>query len=72
LLELTAAQAAMLEFLRIDQDLVAAAADQSAAAGDDREPFERWVRGLSSGEKDAWLRRAVDDPELALGGGLMA
>jgi hypothetical protein len=72
LAELTAAQEAMVELLRIDVDLVAAAASGSAAPTDDRSPFRRWVvAGLSAKEKDAWLRRAADEPDLALGGELL-
>lgn len=69
--ELTAAQRAMIEFLRIDVDLVAAAATGSARVTDDRTPLRRWLAGLSVKDKDAWLRRAVDDPDLALGGELL-
>jgi hypothetical protein len=69
--ELTAAQEAMVEFLRIDADLVAAATRGSSDAADDREPFRRWVLALSEGAKDAWLRRAADEPDLALGGELL-
>jgi hypothetical protein len=70
LAELTAAQEAMVEFLRIDIDLVAAAARASVAAKKDGAPLRRWLAGLSVKEKDAWLRRAVDEPDLALGGEL--
>lgn len=65
--DLTAAQEAMAEVLRIDPDLVAAAASGSAAATDDREPLLRWVVALSAKEKDAWLKRAVKQPDLAIG-----
>ncbi len=71
LAELTAAQAAMVEFLRIDVDLVAAAASGSAARANEAEPFRRWLRGLSARDKDAWLNRAAEDPGLALGGELL-
>ena len=71
LAELTAAQEAMVEFLRIDVDLVAAAASGSAATTDDGEPFRQWVADLSAKEKDRWLRRAADEPELALGSELL-
>ncbi len=67
----TAAQAALIEFLRIDVDLVAAAASGSAALRDDRAPLRRWLATLSTKEKDAWLRRAVEEPELAVGGELL-
>ena len=71
LAQLTAAQQAMVEFLRIDVHLIAAAAGASATAVDDRKPFQRWVKGLSAKEKEAWLRRAADAPDLALGGELL-
>jgi hypothetical protein len=64
---LTAAQEAMVEFLRIDLDLLAAAANASSAVSDDRVPFRRWLVGLSTKDKDAWLKRAADQPELPLG-----
>ena len=71
LAELTAPQQAMVELLRIDVDLVAAAAGASAAATDDSAPFRRWLAALSAKETDAWLRRAADEPDLALGGELL-
>lgn len=67
LAELTGAQEAMVEFLRIDVDLVAAAASGSAAVTEDAAPLRRWLAALSAKEKDAWLRRAVDEADLALG-----
>jgi hypothetical protein len=69
--DLTAAQAAMVEFLRIDGDLIAAAAAGSEADTDDRATLRRWALGLSLRAKDEWLRRAIDDPDLALGGELL-
>ena len=71
LAELTAAQETMVEFLRIDIDLVAAAASGSAAPTDEAAPFRRWLMGLSIRDKDAWLNRAAEDPGLALGGELL-
>ncbi len=61
----------MIDFLRIDVDLVAAAASGRAAPTADHEPLRRWLASLSAKEKDAWLTRAVDDPDLALGGELL-
>ena len=69
--ELTAPQDAMVEFLRIDQDLVSVAAEGSAPISDDRAVLMTWTLALSSRAKDEWLRRAVDDPGLALGGELL-
>lgn len=70
LAELSAAQEAMVEFLSIDIDLVAAAA-RGSVADKDCAPLRRWLAGLSVKAKDAWLRRAVDEPDLALGGELL-
>jgi hypothetical protein len=69
--ELPAAQEAMVEFLRIDVDLVSAAASASAAVAKDDAPFRRWLAALPIKEKDAWLTRAADDPALGLGGELL-
>lgn len=71
LAELSAAQEAMVEFLRIDVALVTAATSASAAVTKDEASFRRWLAALPTKEKDAWLRRAVDDPDLALGGELL-
>lgn len=65
--ELSAAQAAMVEFLRIDVDLLAAAAMASARDEDDSAPLRAWALALPSRAKDAWLARAIDDLDLALG-----
>lgn len=71
LAELSAAQEAMAEFLRIGVDIVSAVASASAAVAKDDAPFRRWLAALPTKEKDAWLRRAADDPELGLGGELL-
>ncbi len=68
---LTAAQQAMVEFLRIDVDLVKAAASGSAAPADGDNRFRRWVALLPQAQKDRWLLRAAEDPDLALGGELL-
>jgi hypothetical protein len=67
LADLTAAQAALVEFLRIDVDLLAAAAVASAADVDDTTDLRAWASTLTPRAKDAWLARAIEDPELALG-----
>lgn len=64
---LTAAQAALVEFLRIDEDLLAAAAAASTADSDDTEAVRAWAMALSPRAKDQWLSRAVDDPDLTVG-----
>lgn len=69
--ELTAAQCAMAEFLRIDDDLIAAAAEGSARESDDRHALREWVLALTSRAKDEWLTRAIEEPDLALGGELL-
>lgn len=71
LAKLTATQQAMVEFLRIDVDLIAAAAEASTADKNDGVAFRRWISKLSTKEKDAWLRRAADAPELAIGSQLL-
>ncbi|MFS8068561.1 MAG: hypothetical protein ACMG6S_19550 [Byssovorax sp.] len=71
LTDLTGAQQAMVDFLRIDTDLLSAAEEQSSAVPDERGGLGRWVASLPAPEKDAWLRRAVDEPDLALGGELL-
>ena len=70
LASLSAAQQAMTEFLRIDDDLLAAAASESAESVDIDDEIRRWVTRLPSGEKNKWLLRAIDDDDLTLGGEL--
>lgn len=67
LLDLSAPLEAMVDFLRIDGDLLSAAAEKSAAEQDDAAPLRAWVAALPARAKDQWLRRAVDEPDLALG-----
>ncbi len=69
--DLTASQAAMAEFLRIDEDLIAAAAEASNETADERPALRKWVLALTPRMKDDWLRRAIDEPDLALGGELL-
>ena len=68
---LTAPQDAMVEFLRIDEDLISAAATGSDRISDDRTALTTWTLALSPRAKDEWLRRAIDDPDLALGGEML-
>ena len=68
--ELTAAQAATVEFLRIDEDLLAAAATASARDFEDTDAVRAWALALTARAKDQWLARAVAHPELALGADL--
>ena len=69
--ELTSAQKAMAELLRIDFDLVRAAAARSDAADADGAAFRRWVLALPAKRKDEWLGRAADEPDLPLGAELL-
>lgn len=69
--KLTAAQRAMVEFLRIDEVFLAAAAAASPPLTDDTPAFRAWSRTLSRNAKDAWLARAVEEPDLALGAELL-
>ena len=69
--ELSAPLEALVDFLRIDQDLLAVAAESSGEAGGDAGRFREWVRQLPPGEQQGWLLRAVDNPDLALGSVLL-
>jgi hypothetical protein len=52
---LTGSQTALMEFLRIDRDLVDVAAAGSSPACEQRINVARWVSGLSGSERDALL-----------------
>ena len=67
LAELTAAQTATVEFLRIDEDLIAAATMASPANGVDTDTMRAWAMALKPRTKDSWLAHAIENPELALG-----
>ena len=64
---------ALAEFLRVDQDLLAAAAEPAThdREGEDVGRFREWVKRLPARERDRWLLRAADDPSLALGSELL-
>lgn len=64
---LTAAQQAMVEFLRLDGDLLTAAVAASPALSNDSAAARRWLLALKPREKDGWLERALQEPDLALG-----
>jgi hypothetical protein len=64
---LTAAQLAMVDFLRLDRHLLTAAAAASPAPANDSAAARRWVRALAPRAKDSWLERALKDPHLPLG-----
>jgi hypothetical protein len=66
---LTAAQTALVDFLRVDPDLLAAAVSGApdlapGAGGADGPAVDSWIKGLTGKQKDQALRRllADDDP----------
>ncbi len=69
--DLSAPLVALVDFLRIDQDLLAVAAQSSGENGDDAGRFREWVRQLPPGEQQQWPLRAADDPDLVLGSVLL-
>jgi hypothetical protein len=59
-----------IELMRLDEDLVAAAAEASAsrsASGPGRDAVLAWLAALKSQEKDAWLLRAFEGDGARLG-----
>jgi hypothetical protein len=70
--EPSAPLAAMIEFLGIDPDLVAAAAEGGDEAGLDPAAVRAWVTSLPLPEKDRWLSKAIDEPNLPIGTDLLA
>lgn len=67
--ELSASLDALLEFLRIDRDLVAVAAQGSAAfdgPGASTDVMRVWLGTLSARDKDAWLAGLIAGTEPAL------
>jgi hypothetical protein len=69
--ELSAPLVGLVEFLRVDQDLLAVAAQSSGEDRGEVGRFREWVRQLPAGEQQRWLLRAVDNPDLALGSALL-
>jgi hypothetical protein len=69
--ELSAPLMALVDFLRIDQDLLAVAAQSTGENEDDAGRFREWVQQLPPGEQQRWLLRAADNPDLALGSALL-
>ncbi|MBF5044753.1 hypothetical protein FGE12_20300 [Aggregicoccus sp. 17bor-14] len=63
---------ALADFLRIDVDLLAAAAEASPEFDDDEAGLVPWVKALPEAERLRWLLRAAKHPELALGAELRA
>lgn len=68
---LSAAQQALVAWLRIDEDLLAAAAHGEKKHEDDSRAFRAWVRDLAPKDQMRWLLRAVDAPERPLGSELL-
>ncbi len=65
--QLSASLEALADFLRLDQDLLAVAAERSAPRETaPRADWERWLRGLPEAEKDAYLLRLVANGEAHL------
>jgi hypothetical protein len=69
--ELSAPLVALVEFLRVDRDLLAVAARSGGENEDDAGRFREWVLQLPAGERQRWLLRAADNPGLALGSVLL-
>ncbi len=71
---LSPAQQAMADFLRIDDDLIAAAAERSPAvdAAARQRDLRSWIATLPAADKDAYLLRLAADGEAGLGGELLA
>lgn len=58
---LTSPQRALARYLRVDDDLLRAAAESSADIEDTTDEYESFVRGLAATEKDALLVRVLRD-----------
>lgn len=70
--ELSPSLTELAEFLRIDQDLIAAAAEGSQESSFDTKALRKWVVSRPEREKDRWLLDAIDDPTAGLGSTLIA
>ena len=62
----------MADFLRIDEDLMAAAAEGASDTVLDGRALHAWIKALPARDKDKWLLTAVDDPQMAIGTDLVA
>jgi hypothetical protein len=63
--------AALTDFLRLDQDLLAAAAESDTEDRDEPDRFRAWIKRLPAQERERWLLRAADNPDLPLGSELL-
>ena len=66
-----ASLAALTGFLRVDPDLLAAAAEAGIEDTGELERFRSWVERLPAREQQRWLGRAVDNLDLAPGSALL-
>jgi hypothetical protein len=64
---LTGAQRALADFLRVDADLLEVAIEASATAdneaGNAATAIDRWIKGLTTGQRDEALRRLLSDDD---------
>jgi len=67
----SASLAALTSFLRIDPDLLAAAAEAGVDNTGELDRFRSWVERLPAGEQQRWLLRAADNLDLAVGSALL-
>jgi hypothetical protein len=67
----SASLAALTSFLRVDPDLLAAAAEAGVDNTGELDRFRSWVARLPAGEQQRWLLRAVEDLDLAVGSALL-
>ena len=67
----SASLAALTSFLRVDPDLLAAAAETGVEDTGEMERFKNWVERLPEQEQQRWLLRAADNLDLALGSALL-
>lgn len=70
--KLSAPLARLAEFLRIDEDLIGAAAGRSGAAPARDEGLAEWVAALPAAEKDRLLLEAIEGGEAEIGSKLLA
>jgi hypothetical protein len=66
-----ASLAALTGFLRVDPDLLAAAAEAGIEDTGELERFRSWVERLPAREQQRWLLRAADNLDLAVGSVLL-
>lgn len=64
--------AAFVRFLRLDPDLLAAAAEEPVEDDNEAERFGQWVETMPPRLRDRWLLRAAAYPELALGAEMLS